>query len=65
MLGQLLFFINDIGHSTETVTKLFADDTSKSKSDIRAEIPTSDLCDWAKLWKAKLNENKTELCNIM
>ena len=61
MLGHLLFFINDIGHSIESVTKLFADDTSTSKSDIRAEIPTSGLSDWAKLWKAKLNENKTEL----
>ena len=58
MLGQLLFFINDIGHSTETVTKLFADDTSKSNSDIRAEIPTSDLCDWQNSGKPKLNENK-------
>ena len=73
MLGPLLFliFINDIGHSIESIIKLFADDTSMSlgltNPDTRAEILTCDLVkisDWAKLWKVKFNEEKTELVNI-
>ena len=73
VLGPLLFliFINDIGHSIESITKLFADDTSMSvgltNPDTRAEILTCDLVkisDWAKLWKVKFNEEKTELVNI-
>ena len=73
VLGPLLFliFINDIGHSIESIIKLFADDTSMSlgltNPDTRAEILTCDLVkisDWAKLWKVKFNEEKTELVNI-
>ena len=73
VLGPLLFliFINDIGHSTESIIKLFADDTSMSlgltNPDTRTEILTCDLVkisDWAKLWKVKFNEEKTELVNI-
>ena len=73
MLGPLLFliFINDIGHSIESIIKLFADDTSMSlgltNPDTRAEILTCDLVkisDWAKLWKVKFNEEKTGLVNI-
>ena len=51
-----LIFINDIGHSIESIIKLFADDTGMSlglaNPDSRAEILTCDLVnisDWAKL----------------
>ena len=76
VLGPLLFliFINDIGHSTESIIKLFADDTSMSlgltNPDTTAEILTCDLVkflarqNWAKLWKVNFNEEKTELVNI-
>ena len=49
VLGPLLFliFINDIGHSIESIIKLFADDTNMSlgitNPDTRAEILTCDL----------------------
>ena len=70
VLGPLLFltFINDIGHSIESIVKLFADDTSMSlglrNPDTRAEILTCDLVkisDWAKLWKVKFNEEMQNL----
>ena len=73
MLGPLLFliFINDIGHSIESIINLFADDISMSlgltNPRTRAEILTCDLVkisDRAKLWKVKFNEEKTELVNI-
>ena len=73
VLGPLLFliFINDIGHSPQSIIKLFADDTNMSlgltNPDTRAEILTCNLVkigNWAKLWKAKFNEKKTELVNI-
>ena len=73
VLGPLLFlvFIKDIEHSTESIIKLFADDTSMSlgltNPDTRAKILTCDLVkisDWAKLWKIKFKEEKTELVNI-
>ena len=73
VLGPLLFliFINDSGHSIESIIKLFADDTSMSlgltNPDTRAEILTCDLVkisDWAKLSKVKFNKEKTELVNI-
>ena len=73
MLGLLLFliFINDIVHSIASVIKLFPDDTSLSfghtNPDIRTETLTNDLAklsEWAKLWKVKFNEIKTELTNI-
>ena len=51
-----LIFINDIGHSIESIIKLFADDTSMSlglaNPDSRAEILMCYLVkisDWAKL----------------
>ena len=76
VLGPLLLiiFINDIGHSTESIIKLFADDTNMSlglmNPDTTAEILTCDLVkivalkNWAKVWKVNFNEEKTELVNI-
>ena len=73
VLGPLLFLmlINNIGHSTESIIKRFADDTSMSLGltnlDTRAEILMCDLVkisDWARRWKIKFNEEKTELVNI-
>ena len=73
VLGPLLFriYINDIVNEIESTIKLFADDTSLSlalsDSDICAEILNSDLDkikNWAKKWKVKFNEDKTDLLNI-
>ena len=73
VLGPLLFliFINNIVCSIKSVIKLFANDTSMSlghtNPDIRTETLTNDLekiSEWAKLWKVKFNEEKTELVNI-
>ena len=68
---SFLIFINDIVHSIASVIKLFPDDTSLSfghtNPDIRTETLTHDLAklsEWAKLWKVKFNEIKTELTNI-
>lgn len=74
VLGPLLFliYINDIVEGIESNIKLFADDTSMSLAlnnpDIRAEILNSDLekiNSWAKRWKVKFNEQKTELLNFI
>ena len=74
VLGPLLFliFINDIVNDIESVIKLVADDTGMSLAltypDIRADILNADLhkmSDWAKRWKVKLNEEKTELLNCI
>eukprot|EP00916_Digyalum_oweni_P006721 GHVL01011503.1.p1 GENE.GHVL01011503.1~~GHVL01011503.1.p1 ORF type:complete len:354 (+),score=16.94 GHVL01011503.1:1058-2119(+) len=73
VLGPLLFliYINDIVNDTESVIKLFADDTSMSMSledpTRRAQILNADLYKintWAKQWKVKFNEAKTELLDI-
>ena len=68
---SFLIFINDIVRSIESVIKLFANDTSVSlgysNPDIRTETLTKDLAkisEWAKLWKVKFNEEKTEVVNI-
>ena len=73
VLGPLLFliYVNDIVNEIEPTIKLFADDTSLSLTlndpDIRAEILKSNLDkikNWAKKWKVKFNEDKTDLLNI-
>ena len=73
VLGPLLFFIyiNDIVNNIESVMKLFADDTSLSLAlnnpDSRAEILNHDLeqiNEWAKKWKVRFNEEKTEQLNF-
>ena len=67
VLGPLLFliYINDIVNNTESVIKLFADNTSLSlalnNSDSRAEILNHDLekiNKWSKKWKVRINEEK-------
>ena len=67
----LLIYINDIVNEIESIIKLFTDDTSLSLAlnnpDIRAEILNSDLDkikNWAKKWKVKFKEDKTDLLNI-
>ena len=73
VLGPLLFliYINDIVKNITSVIKLFADDTSMSLAlkdpVLRRDILNSDLekiNNWAKQWKVKFNENKTELLNL-
>ena len=73
MLGPLLFliYINDIVNNIESVIKLFADDTSLSLAlnnpGSRAEIQNHDLeqiNEWAKKWKVRFNEEKTEQLNF-
>ncbi|WP_419611672.1 reverse transcriptase domain-containing protein [Thiolapillus sp.] len=73
VLGPLLFliYINDIVNNIRSVIKLFADDTSLSLAlnnpDLRAEILNYDLekiSTWAKKWKVKFNQEKTELLNF-
>ena len=73
VLGPLLFliYINDIVNNIESVIKLFADDTSLSLAlnnpDSRAEILNHDLekiNEWAKKWKVRFNEEKTEQLNF-
>ena len=75
VLGPLLFliYINDIVNNTESVIKLFADNTSLSlalnNSDSRAEILNHDLeflyfYKWSKKWKVRFNEEKTEQQNF-
>ena len=67
VLGPLLFLIyfNDIVNNTESVIKLFADDTSLSLAlnnpDSQAEILNDDLetiNKWAKKWKVRFNKEK-------
>ena len=73
MLGPFLFliYINDSVNNIQSVIKLFADDTSLSlalnNSDSRAEILNHDLeqmNEWAKKWKVRFNEEKTEQLNF-
>ena len=73
VLGPLLFliYINDITVGLESTIKLFADDTSISKSeknpDTRATTLNADLekiASWAKKWKINFNATKTELLTI-
>ena len=73
VLGPLLFliYINDIVNNIQSVIKLFADDTSLSLAlnnpDSRAEILNHDLekiNEWAKKWKVRFNEEKTEQLNF-
>ena len=72
VLGPLLFliYINDIVCNIQSNIKLFADDTSLSLAlnnpTERAQILNADLSKidvWAKQWKVKFNEEKTELVN--
>ena len=67
VLGSLLFliYINDVVNNIESVTKLFADDTSLSLAlnnpDSGAEILNHDLeqiNEWAKKLKVRFNEEK-------
>ena len=73
VLGPLLFlvYINDIVNDIESIIKLFADDTSMYLSlencHVRTLTLNSDLkkiSTWAKLWKVKFNQSKTELMTI-
>ena len=73
VLGPLLFlvFINDIIADIDSDIKLFADDTSMSPALENAATRTTvlqadlDKIDaWAKAWKVKFNESKTELLNV-
>ena len=73
VLGPLLFlvYINDINLDIESISKLFADDTSiylsLNENNIRGEILNSDLEKikaWASKWKVNFNCQKTELLNI-
>ena len=73
VLGSLLFliYINDIVNNIESVIKLFTDETSLSLAlknpDSRAETLNHDLekiYEWAKKWKVRFNEEKTEQLNF-
>ena len=73
VLGPLLFlvFINDIIENIDSDIKLFADDTSMSlgmeNTATRTFVLQADLDKidtWAKAWKVKFNESKTELLNV-
>ena len=73
VLGPTLFliYINDLNNEIESITKLFADDTSMYLSlnddQTRNRILNSDIqkiSRWAESWKVTFNCQKTELLNI-
>ena len=73
VLGPLLFliYINDIADNLESLTRLFADDTSITHSSLdigqletNVNTDLSKLNDWSEKWLTTFNPSKTELLFI-